>query len=79
MAKSIYQVVDCKTGKVEAEGFESRQEAKAIRNQMNKDKKSEPQGDAQPRFVVSRGKDHPMGATFGKQTSFTQKKGKRKR
>ncbi len=65
MTKNIYQVVDTSSRKVVEVGFSSREEAKVVRNELNKSTKSETTGGAQPRFVVSRGTDHPLGATDG--------------
>lgn len=65
MTKNIYQVVDTSSKKVVEIGFALREEAKVIRNELNKSTNSETKGDVKPRFVVSRGTDHPLGATNG--------------
>lgn len=61
----MYQVVDTSSRKAVAEGFASRQEAKVVRNAKNEEMNGFSEGDGKPRFVVSRGKDHPLGQTFG--------------
>lgn len=62
---NIYQVIDTKIRKVVAEGFSSRQEAKVIRNTNNEETEGDVKGNGKPRFVVSRGTDHPLGPTDG--------------
>ena len=57
----IYTVIDTKTGKIEKAGFDKKQDAKTLRNELNKPVNEKNKKD-QPfyfRFVVSKGKDHP--------------------
>ena len=56
---NMYQVVDTHDKSVVAEGFAKREDAKPVRNAKNKEANSE------MRFVVSRGKDHPLGESRG--------------
>ena len=65
MTKNLYRVMDTKTKKVVQEGFASKEEAKVVRNKHNEENKGKAEGDAKPRYVVSRGKDHPHGETDG--------------
>ncbi len=65
MKKNIYQVVDTKARKVIEVGFESRETAKVVRNELNAVHNSSPEGNGKPRYVVSRGSDHPRGETDG--------------
>ena len=62
---NLYRVVDTKTKKVIEEGFTSREDAKVVRNKHNEEAGDKTEGDGQPRFVISRGKDHPNGSTDG--------------
>ncbi len=75
---NIYQVVDTKARKVVAEGFKSREEAKVVRNANNEETKGEAEGNGKPRFVVSRGTDHPRGPTDGVTVKNTPKQYRRK-
>ncbi len=59
---NMYQVVDTHGHKVVAEGFANREDAKVDRDTRNGDK---PDGDKMARFIVSRGSDHPNGASNG--------------
>lgn len=75
MAKkpSIYQIVDSHTNAVEVEGFANRQSAKPKRDEMNA-------GSSDPnRYIVSRGKDHPRGPSFGPDNSQQKRYRTRKR
>ena len=54
-----YQVVDTKTKTVVAEGFAERQLAKPTRDEKNRGANST------TRFTVSRGSEHPRGASNG--------------
>ena len=65
MTKNLYRVVDTKTRKVIQEGFASKLEAKVVRNKHNGESNSTAEGGAMPRYVVSRGTDHPNGSTDG--------------
>ena len=58
----IYSVLDTHTGKIEKAGFDKKQDAKAVRNELNKpknDKKDKKEEKPSFRFVVTKGKDHP--------------------
>ena len=56
---NMYQVVDSNTKTVVAEGFAKRADAKPTRNEKNA------AANSTDRFIVSRGSDHPHGASFG--------------
>ena len=67
MKKSIYQIVDTRNNKVVETGFTHKEAkrkgdkkaAKPVRDALNANvKNSDP-------FIVSRGEDHPLGATNG--------------
>ena len=58
---NIYQVVDTKERKVVGKDFKKREEAKVLRNIKNDEAKVIVEGDGRPRFIVSRGTDHPRG------------------
>lgn len=66
--KSIYQIVDTRNHKVVETGFTHKEAkrkgdkkaAKPVRDVLN----AEVKGDRNP-FIVSRGEDHPLGATNG--------------
>ena len=70
---NMYQVVDTKARKVVAEGFENRESARIVRDEHNTVHKSGAEGGAKPRFVISRGTDHPHGATDGLDHSYKKK------
>lgn len=65
MIKNLYRVVDTKTKKVIQEGFDKKEDAKAVRNEHNKECEDKAKDGAKPRYVISRGTDHPLGATDG--------------
>ena len=65
MAKNLYRVVDTKTKKVVQEGFAKKEEAKVVRNQLNEESKDKAKDGQKPRYVVSRGEDHPHGPSDG--------------
>ena len=79
MGPNMYQVIDTKTRKIVATGFKTKQEAKVVRNANNEETKSVVEGNAKPRFVVSRGTDHPLGPTDGVTIFNMPKQGKRRR
>ena len=57
----IYSVIDTKNGTIEKAGFDKKQDAKAVRNELNKPVNEKRKKD-DPfifRFVVTKGKDHP--------------------
>lgn len=55
---NMYQVVKTSDKSVVADGFAKREDAKKIRDEKN--------GGTTPNgFIVSRGSDHPRGASFG--------------
>ena len=56
---NMYQVVDTNTKTVVAEGFTSRKDAKPTRDEKNTNANSK------TRFTVSRGSEHPRGASNG--------------
>lgn len=67
MPANTYQITDIYTGEAVKIGFASRTEAKAERDELNK-KQFSPElfealkiQDSMPRFVISRGSDHPFG------------------
>ena len=67
MPANTYQITDIYTGEAMKIGFASRAEAKAERDELNK-KQFSPElfealkaQDTMPRFVISRGSDHPWG------------------
>lgn len=70
---NTYQVVRVSDKKVVAEGFASREEAKKVRNEkMFGDALNDAerllnviQGNVKFTYIVSRGSDHPNGASFG--------------
>ena len=76
---NIYQVVDTKTRKVVAKGFQTKQEAKVLRNAKNEETNGDAEGDGKPRFVISRGTDHPLGPTDGVTIHNTPKQGSGRR
>ena len=54
-------VVDTKTGKIEKSGFDKKQDAKALRNELNKPVNEKKKAE-QPfyfRYVVTMGQEHP--------------------
>ena len=55
----IYSVLDTHTGKIEKAGFDKKQDAKAVRNELNKPNKDKKEEKPSFRFVVTKGKDHP--------------------
>ena len=57
----IYSVLDTQTGKIEKAGFDKKQDAKAVRNELNKavNEKKKKDDPFIFRFVVTKGKDHP--------------------
>ena len=63
----MYQIVDIVTGEVVETGFQTRQDAKVKRNELNAEHFNELQmyhvttSDVMPRFVVSRSENHPRG------------------
>ena len=65
MTKNLYRVVDTKTKSVVQEGFEKKEDAKAVRNEHNEKSKDKTEKDVKPRYVVARCTDHPHGATDG--------------
>lgn len=65
MANNMYRVTDTKTKKVVQDGFAKKSEAKEVRNQLNGEAGEKVEGDAKPRYVVSRSVDHPYGETDG--------------
>ena len=67
---NTYQVVDTNTNKAVAEGFAKREDAKVKRDELNGGK---PTSDAMPRHIVSRGSEHPNGATNGISTQMLGK------
>ena len=59
---NTYQVVKTSDKSVVAEGFASRKAAKIVRDKKN----GGPANQEGPNdFIVSRGSDHPCGASFG--------------
>lgn len=54
----MYQVVDTTTKRAVATGFSSREAAKKIRNKRNG-------GKEEGIHIVSRGKNHPRGPSYG--------------
>lgn len=79
MAKNIYQVVDTKTRKIVQVGFQKKEEARILRNELNEKHKSVTVDDSKPRFVISRGSDHYLGETDGVTVKTMKKRGPRKR
>jgi len=57
----IWSVVDTKTNKIEKAGFDKKQDAKALRNELNKPLNEENKADdpVYYRYVVSKGQEHP--------------------
>ena len=70
MTTNTYQVVDTHGNKVVAEGFAKREDAKVERDTRNGGPITD---DKMPRYIVSRGKDHPNGPSNG---ISTQQRGK---
>jgi len=56
---NMYRVVDSKTKTVVAEGFAKRKDAKPTRDEKNT------AANSTVRFTVSRGSEHPRGASNG--------------
>jgi len=79
MTKNIYQVIDTKTRKVVGMGFKNREDAKKVRNELNDKAKSMVVNDSKPRYVVSRGSDHPLGETDGFGKQFKKRLNKRRK
>lgn len=75
---NIYQVIDTKTRKVVGEGFQTKQEAKVLRNASNEETDGNVEGSGKPRFVIARGTDHWLGATDGVTIYNMPKQGIRK-
>ena len=57
----IYTVIDTKTGKIEKSGFDKKQDAKTLRNELNKpvNEKNKKYKPFYIRYLDSKGKDHP--------------------
>ena len=57
----IYSVIDTKTNKIEKSGFDKKQDAKTLRNELNKpiNEKKEPDQPFYFRYVVTKGQEHP--------------------
>ncbi len=57
----IWSVVDTKTNKIEKAGFDKKQDAKALRNELNKplNEKNKADDPFYYRYVVSKGQEHP--------------------
>ncbi len=60
----MYQVVDTNTKKAVATGFKNRETAKKDRNKRNGGPPKD-DDDAKLQHIVSRGENHPRGASFG--------------
>ena len=65
MAKNLYKVVDTKTKKTVQDGFDKKADAKVVRDECNEKNNGNAKDDAKPRYVISRGSDHPLGVTDG--------------
>lgn len=72
--KNIYQVVDTSSHTVVEVGFQSRQEAKKLRDIKNKEA-----GKNRFQYIVSRGSDHPLGETDGIDHQTKGKRGRKKK
>lgn len=71
---NMYQVIDTKTKKAVDTGFKNRELAKVVRNELNEKNNSDVEGSGKPRFVVSRGTDHPRGPSDGVGKLFRKKR-----
>jgi hypothetical protein len=65
MSNNVYCVVDTKVRAVVQEGFDKKQDAKSVRNRLNEEANSNADDNRKPRYVVSRGTDHLLGASDG--------------
>ena len=57
----IYSVIDTKTNKIEKSGFDKKQDAKTLRNELNKPINEKKKSD-EPfyfRYIVTKGQEHP--------------------
>lgn len=67
----IYRIIDRHDGSVVEVGFAKREAAKPRRNELNEEAgRTDPNN---PRYIISRGEDHPHGPSNG---VSTQRRGK---